>query len=730
MRLVMRCRRCGRTWSTMATRCESAALSLAPGSRSLYCRRPSDTGLTRAAVVPVASPCLRWRSAPTPPPPRSAAAAMRRPTALRERRGGLRRNDFGEGGSDRALDCWIGRVDGTGDRAAAADRSRSWECRNNRLAWLALQQDGHARGGRAKRARATAPTASRSCVGTSTSSIGATEEAYARLQDDGDGVPAFPGRPARARSCTRRIRSAISCSTPPACAGPCITVATACSSSAKVFAQAARLIQAGRGRCRAGRRRRYAVRQRAVRLQRARPGLGGAVPAVRCARAMACRSAKPAVSRCSNASTTARRPACSCAATANPATRTTCPRRIPKAWARAWRWAMRWRAPASTPADSRLSQPARHRDAGQRRDRSARRRRAVPRHAACQFDQGLDRAHARRGRHRRIGVRAARAGTRRAARHPQQRRSATIPPAARRSVSTTRNATIRYAMNNSFGFGGNNCSLVFGAHDHAVGHRRRHRLLEQRPAGSWHAARALRARRRAARGAPARRRRNCSRRTSAAARRTPSRSRWKSRWPPAPTPAAIRRRCRRCSPPRTAIWRITDYMCATLAQPTRARSRRRASTTRCTTPPPATGPSAAAACEATTAISALRRELRRKACSKRSLQLADRRRSGAAGRLRQRAPRARWRRSRNSAGLLGGALVLSRARKADAPRIDATLQRRRHARRRRRAVRHRRRQRDGADAAAVRSAGRCAIGRRDCSTPDPGACCGWSIAHD
>src|SRR6476469_3425931 len=57
--------------------------------------------------------------------------------ALRQRRGGLRRNDF-EGG---ALDAWIGRVDGLESTPLPSQYAR-WECRNNRLAWLALQQDG------------------------------------------------------------------------------------------------------------------------------------------------------------------------------------------------------------------------------------------------------------------------------------------------------------------------------------------------------------------------------------------------------------------------------------------------------------------------------------------------------------------------------------------------------------------------------------------------------------
>ena len=58
-------------------------------------------------------------------------------------------------------------------------------------------------------------------------------------------------------------------------------------------------------RCRAGRRRRHPVRQRAVRLQLAGAGLGGRRAGRSTRSATACRWAKPAVSRCSNAPTPA-----------------------------------------------------------------------------------------------------------------------------------------------------------------------------------------------------------------------------------------------------------------------------------------------------------------------------------------------------------------------------------------------------------------------------------------
>src|SRR5690554_4559971 len=81
-------------------------------------------------------------------------------------------------------------------------------------------------------------------VGTSTSSIGASEEAYRGLVPGNDGTPAFP--PGLARPIVHTVHSLgdfVQQAT--GLRGPCITVATACSSSAKVFAQASRLIDAG-----------------------------------------------------------------------------------------------------------------------------------------------------------------------------------------------------------------------------------------------------------------------------------------------------------------------------------------------------------------------------------------------------------------------------------------------------------------------------------------------------
>ncbi len=163
--------------------------------------------------------------------------------ALRERRGGLRRNDFGDGATAaQRLETWIGRVDGLED-APLPPRFAQWECRNNRLAWLALQQDGLPARLQALRERHGAQRLA-VVLGTSTSSIGATEAAYTRLDDDGNGGLRFPADLDRPIVHTPHSLGAF-VQHATGLRGPCITVATACSSSAKVFAQAARLVNAG-----------------------------------------------------------------------------------------------------------------------------------------------------------------------------------------------------------------------------------------------------------------------------------------------------------------------------------------------------------------------------------------------------------------------------------------------------------------------------------------------------
>ena len=154
--------------------------------------------------------------------------------ALRHRRSGLRANNF----TDSPLPTWIGRVDGLEDQPLPP-RLAEWECRNNRLAWRALQADDFREAALAARSRYGSARVAL-VVGTSTSSIGASEEAYSRLTPDGQ-YPADLRRPIihTPHSLGDFLQAALELD------GLAVTVATACSSSAKVMAQGERLLRIG-----------------------------------------------------------------------------------------------------------------------------------------------------------------------------------------------------------------------------------------------------------------------------------------------------------------------------------------------------------------------------------------------------------------------------------------------------------------------------------------------------
>lgn len=164
--------------------------------------------------------------------------AMRNAIALG--RSGLRplgRHDFGAAPMAEPLDTWVGRVDGLEQPLPA--RWAHWDCRNNRLAWRGLQADGFAAAvGAAVRRHGAGRVAL--VLGSSTASIGATEDAYRTL--DATGVfPAQPDNPSlhTLHSLTGFAQEALGLQ------GPALTVSTACSSSAKAFASAERLIRLG-----------------------------------------------------------------------------------------------------------------------------------------------------------------------------------------------------------------------------------------------------------------------------------------------------------------------------------------------------------------------------------------------------------------------------------------------------------------------------------------------------
>jgi len=155
--------------------------------------------------------------------------------ALREQRSGLSRCDF----PGAELDTYIGRVEGIEHEPIAGALS-DYDCRNNRLARIGLEQDSFARAVDSARRR-YGPERIAVVLGTSTSGILETESAYRRRDPETGALPPdFRYRQTQntfsVGDFTRRYLGL---------RGPASVVSTACSSSSKVFASAARLIQAG-----------------------------------------------------------------------------------------------------------------------------------------------------------------------------------------------------------------------------------------------------------------------------------------------------------------------------------------------------------------------------------------------------------------------------------------------------------------------------------------------------
>ena len=154
--------------------------------------------------------------------------------ALRARRSGLAPVRF----QNVPLATWTGEVDGV-DAVLLPDGLADFECRNNRLAWLGLQHDGVLDAVAGARARWGADRIG-VFLGTSTSGLLETELAYRRREPDGS-LPAdfLYGPTQNTYSLAAFVGRALGLT------GPSWVVSTACSSSAKVFGVAARMIAAG-----------------------------------------------------------------------------------------------------------------------------------------------------------------------------------------------------------------------------------------------------------------------------------------------------------------------------------------------------------------------------------------------------------------------------------------------------------------------------------------------------
>lgn len=137
------------------------------------------------------------------------------------------------------LDTWVGAVDGVDDVHLPAALS-AYDCRNNRLALLGLETDGFAERVRQAIRRHGASRVG-VFVGTSTSGILETEISYRQRDAATGALPAglnYGGshNPFSVADFTRLVLGA---------EGMAMAISTACSSSAKVFAAAARQIALG-----------------------------------------------------------------------------------------------------------------------------------------------------------------------------------------------------------------------------------------------------------------------------------------------------------------------------------------------------------------------------------------------------------------------------------------------------------------------------------------------------
>jgi 3-oxoacyl-[acyl-carrier-protein] synthase I len=150
-------------------------------------------------------------------------------------RSGLAQRDF----ETARLGSWLGVVEGV-DAVASPAGFAAFDCRNNRLAELGLGADDFAASVQRARSR-YGPRRIGVFLGTSTSGILQTEIAYRRRDPATGALPAelHYDETHNTYSVARYVRARLDLG------GPAFVVSTACSSGAKVFANAARMIALG-----------------------------------------------------------------------------------------------------------------------------------------------------------------------------------------------------------------------------------------------------------------------------------------------------------------------------------------------------------------------------------------------------------------------------------------------------------------------------------------------------
>ena len=153
--------------------------------------------------------------------------------ALLSRTSGLQPNDF-----DPGLGGWIGRVGGT-EAHALPPAMAGFDCRNNRLADMALRTDGFAEAVAEARDEYGADRIA-VVLGTSTSGVSAAEDAYRRRGGDGPLPAGFDyDHTQDLFSLGSYVRAVLGLR------GPAFVVSTACASSARCFMDAEQLIRTG-----------------------------------------------------------------------------------------------------------------------------------------------------------------------------------------------------------------------------------------------------------------------------------------------------------------------------------------------------------------------------------------------------------------------------------------------------------------------------------------------------